>query len=43
MTVSFPVLTAEITQHFYPEDGGSKFLKNADKQLPEYTASYARR
>jgi hypothetical protein len=35
VTVCFPALTAEITQHFYPEDGGSKFLQNADKQLAE--------
>jgi hypothetical protein len=26
-----------------PEDGGSKLLRNVDKYLPKYTASYPRR
>ena len=28
--------------HFYPEDGGSMFLREVDTHLPDYTVSYLR-
>jgi hypothetical protein len=28
--------------HFYPEDGGSRFIQNAGNYLPDYMASHPR-